>query len=441
MKATKVPTKLRQIQIWNFKSYSNAILPLAPLTLMIGANASGKSNAIEALQMFSWLAKGRRLDDIFRAVQESEVIMRGRPSDLTNNDNTHFYLGCCLNSGAWDFLGIGVNVGEDALKIRGEQISKYANKEDWLYKVPEQKDSLSGSISVTYNNFFKGPNKPSIACSEQQAVFTQLISPARFGSKHKRSQTEIPSACHAFINALENIIFLDPEPKKMRQSSFPQDKIFRGDGSNLSSVLHGITANLAGKNEVLSFVRELPEQNITDIDYLEGSRGEVLVQLAENFGGGIRWRDASVLSDGTLRILSVAAAILSAPEGSIVVIEEVDNGVHPSRVGALLSSLDRISRARNLSILLTSHNPALLDALPLRALPDVVFCYRDPVVGDSRLVRLSDLKNYAELMAQGPLGRLVTQGIVDRIAKKPQAESSEVDLKMKYLEKFQQARL
>jgi hypothetical protein len=31
-------------------------------------------------------------------------------------------------------------------------------------------------------------------------------------------------------------------------------------------------------------------------------------------------------------VLAVAAALLSAPAGSLVVIEEIDNGVHPSRV-------------------------------------------------------------------------------------------------------------
>ena len=44
-----------------FKSYQDAKLPLAPLTLLIGANASGKSNLIEAIRLLSWLARGQRL--------------------------------------------------------------------------------------------------------------------------------------------------------------------------------------------------------------------------------------------------------------------------------------------------------------------------------------------------------------------------------------------
>ena len=51
---------LKKILLKNFKSYQDEVLPLAPLTLMIGANASGKSNAIEAFRFLSWLAEGFR---------------------------------------------------------------------------------------------------------------------------------------------------------------------------------------------------------------------------------------------------------------------------------------------------------------------------------------------------------------------------------------------
>lgn len=74
---------------------------------------------------------------------------------------------------------------------------------------------------------------------------------------------------------------------------------------------------------------------------------------------------------------------------------------------------------RNVRLLLTTYNPALMDALPDSALGDVMFCYRDPQDGDSRLVRLADLEDYAGLVSQGPLGELVTRGVVDRFVKSP----------------------
>jgi hypothetical protein len=91
--------------------------------------------------------------------------------------------------------------------------------------------------------------------------------------------------------------------------------------------------------------------------------------------------------------------------------------VHPSRAEGILNSISGIAKARNLRVLITTHNPALLDELPDDAVPNVVFCYRDPQDGSSRLVRLQDVPDYPELVAQGSLGHLMTRGVIDRFVK------------------------
>ena len=116
-------------------------------------------------------------------------------------------------------------------------------------------------------------------------------------------------------------------------------------------------------------------------------------------------------------VLAIAAAMLSAPEGSLVVIEEIDNGVHPSRARHLLERIQTVAERRRLRVLLSTHNPAMLDALPDKAVPDVVFCYRDPVQGDSRLVRLGSLPDAPELLLQDTLGHLMTTGALERFVK------------------------
>ena len=152
-------------------------------------------------------------------------------------------------------------------------------------------------------------------------------------------------------------------------------------------------------------------------------------------------REAALLSDGTLRVLAIAAALFSIPPGSVLIVEEIDNGVHPSRAKKLLADIQRIARERDLRVLLTTHNPALLDALPLEAVPDTVACYRDPKEGDSRLIRLQELESYPELVAQGPLGYLVTQGIVDRFLKDPSKRDREtkVEQGLAWLSEFRRA--
>ncbi len=69
---------LKSILIENFKSYKKQTLPLAPLTLMIGANASGKSNALEAFRFLSWLSQGQKLTVLKHRVDDSEQVLRGQ---------------------------------------------------------------------------------------------------------------------------------------------------------------------------------------------------------------------------------------------------------------------------------------------------------------------------------------------------------------------------
>ena len=71
---------LSSVTIENFKSYRKATLKLAPLTVLIGANASGKSNAIEALRLLSWIAEGKRRGTIRHDLLEKERAIRGGQS-------------------------------------------------------------------------------------------------------------------------------------------------------------------------------------------------------------------------------------------------------------------------------------------------------------------------------------------------------------------------
>jgi predicted ATPase len=416
---------IQSFSIENFKSFREAVLPLSPLTLLIGANASGKSNAIEALQLVSWVASGRRLGDILFAIREQELSIRGSFNDFIHQD-WDISFGCRLDRTAasapylsYDFTII-LRVDKDGLRIVGERL----NSEDLathspLYEVVEPASPYGNEIQVAYNNFAKGGKKPRISCTDQQAVFTQLATPSRFAAGHRASQRVIPIAASRLRQSLEDILFLDPNPRQMRGYSFLQEKKLQGDGAALSSVLHRLVEEEGMKSAVLSFIHSLPEQDISDISFLETPRGEVMVKLHETFGETTVPREAALLSDGTLRVLAVAAALLSVPQYSLVVIEEIDNGVHPSRAEILLQNIQKVSHERKLRVLLTTHNPALLDAMPPEAVPDTVACYRDPEEGDSRLIRLEELESYPELIAQGPLGHLVTRGVLDRFLKDP----------------------
>lgn len=403
--------------IKNFKSYRDATLYLSPLSLLVGANASGKSNAIEAIRILAWLARGQHLETITSSVQGSDVGVRGRVQDLLYDGAQSFEIGCAVaDMEGWDRLRLEIGVREEGLRIVYEAIERSDGKFP-LYRVASPASGLSHDLSVEYNNFARGGKKPRVACSDQSAVFSQLESSARFQAGHMKAQETIPRITGRYRELLANTLFLDPRPSAMRDYSFKTERRLKDDGANLSAVVFNLCQDPAIKQRLIGFVASLPEQDIKEIGFIETPRAEVMLKLVESFGGQDREVEAPLLSDGTLRVLSVAAALLSAPSGALVVVEEIDNGVHPSRAGALLEHIQRVAAERGLAVLLTSHNPALLDALPDAAIPQVLFCYRDPRVGDSRLVRLQDLADLPELIAQGSLGHLMTIGMLERFIK------------------------
>lgn len=88
-----------------------------------------------------------------------------------------------------------------------------------------------------------------------------------------------------------------------------------------------------------------------------------------------------------------------------------------------MSLLTRHAAQRGIRVVLTTHNPALLDEVPDTALPDTVACFRDRATGESRLVRLADMDEFAALVAQGSLGWLTKSGVLDRYLKDAKSES------------------
>ena len=343
--------------------------------------------------------------------------MRGRIEDLCHRGQNQFGLGCVTDDLHWNRLTMQISIREGELHISSEKVEELLATVP-LYDMDQPSKGLSTDARVAYNNFSRGRNKPHVTVSDQMAVFAQLESSVRFETTHKKAQETIPEVAKRFQSLLSNILFLDPVPARMREYSFTNDKRLLGDGTNLSSVLFRLWGGdvdatvepiATHRSAILEFIQSLPEQDIAGLGFLDGPRGEVMVQLHETFGGMPASYDASLLSDGTLRVLAIAAAMLSAQEGSLVVIEEIDNGVHPSRARHLLDSIRSIAEKRSLRVLLSTHNPAMLDALPDVAIPDVVFCYRDPENGSSKLVRMQEISDVPELLVQGSLGHLLTR--------------------------------
>ena len=408
---------LTSFTLENFKSFREpATLPLAPLTMLVGANASGKSNLVEALCLSSWIAKGLRVTENPHPSMGGGNPVRGRLKDLGFEQNGSFSFSFQTDHPEWDGYSITLEYEDNQLYISDENITS-TKYDDPLYefKVIERLKGVPKYSDRILKTFLLSETSGILVDAEISVLQSmQGVDRVHHCSKGKETIGNISSRYRYWLS---HIAFMDPKPSEMRGYCLEYDKPLRENGENISSVLYDLCCNDVHKSWVLNFIKSLPEQNIRDIDFFKTPRNEVMVKLMETFGGREKIYDATLLSDGTLRVLAIAAAVLSAKEDSLVIIEEIDNGLHPSRAEALLQQLDNVARERNLRLLLTTHNPALLDALPQEAVPDVVFCFRHPETGASQLTRLSDLHDYPGLAAQGGIGKSMTRGLVDRFVK------------------------
>lgn len=437
---------LESLRIRGFKSVADATLHLPGLTVLIGWNASGKSNLLEALELLCWAARTPRLSDLSWALERHQLRLRGNLQDIapfgTHRMAVTFDATVAALDGSLDLPpGLpdgmhGETFGRLTLSVTLEQAARRGlaigeetlaapglTDDPTLYRASADVDRGLSILDVRYRPFVPCDEQPAIACEDEQPVFAQLTTPARFRAGDATAQLVLPPACRLVRDTLTAVAFLDPNPPAMRGYAFRDDDRLAGDGRNVSAVLwHLCERGL--RDEILAFVRRLPERPLTDLRFLQTARNEVMVVGVESFGDREREVPAALLSDGTLRVLAIAAALLSAEGGSLVVLEEIDNGVHASRAARLLTTIHEVARTRRLRVLLTTHNPALQDAVDPDALPDVTVAWRDDETGSTRLTRLRDLPSYAGLSLQSPLGQLVTRGTLERMLRAERAPSA-----------------
>jgi predicted ATPase len=128
-----------------------------------------------------------------------------------------------------------------------------------------------------------------------------------------------------------------------------------------------------------------------------------------------------------LRFLAIATSLLTGGGGLdlgpssterdeqslMLVIEELENGLHPSQASEVLELVRQAGAENNTQVLITTHSPALLSALAAEDHEGVVVCWRERESGTSQLSRLTELDGYPAAMAAGSLGDVVTQGRLD----------------------------
>jgi len=216
---------------------------------------------------------------------------------------------------------------------------------------------------------------------------------------------------HLVRSSLREIVFLDIQPARMRDYKPENGGHLGVSGENISPALLALSQQEGRLQDVVDWLSEFCAPEIEGIDFDRTQLREVMMFLVER--GGRRVSARSV-SDGTLRFLGHVVALLTCAPGTLVVLEEPDAGLHPSRIHLLAELIERIAKSRGIRVLATTHSPTLLAHLSDEALGNVVAFGRQPEAGLTVCSRLKDLPHFDDLRRSDHLERLISTGWVER---------------------------
>lgn len=418
---------ITSLQLKDWKSFEQATLHIDPVTVLIGTNASGKSNALDALSFLNRVSNGTMLT---AALQGDTGLppLRGGTEWAARKPGNTFSLNAIIRAeDTTDYeYSVECRVIDNRCDLLAEQLTRIK------YRLDKQNSRTSevGRIKL-YRTDTCSEDSPTIIArlyNEKQGSPRQLGRghAALFQLSGQKLRQEIQDGVAVVANALRSIFILDPIPSHMRGYSSLSDKL-EPDARNIAGVIAALPDEKKKEIEttLTGYASRLPERDIRRVyaETVGKFKTDAMLYCEEH------WRDvgepptidARGMSDGTLRFLAILTALLTRPTGSLLVVEEVDNGLHPSRARLMLEMLKDVGTKRNVDVLVTTHNPALLDAMGMQMIPFITVAHRDPTSGFSVLTLLEEITQLPKLLAQGSVGKISSQGMIEDTLEKPAA--------------------
>ena len=405
---------LTSLRLVNFKNFADETLKLGPFTVIVGANASGKSNIRDAFRFLHGVGRGYTLAEIMGGklgpggYVEWEAI-RGAPNEVVRFEST------CQSE--WSTFAFHLEMDSERVKptyfikigFNGNAPDGFRVLEEELKAKPE---IIYGTVpkaggSRLQVEMIDGGEIPE-ELSRYQPALTQI---ARLGLLALSPQSQHISA---LTETLGSAHFLELSPERMREPSVPGADTLGDYGQNLPTVLEAICADADRKQTLLSWFEELTPMDVAGFEFPRDPSGRVHLQILERNGRKV---SAYSASDGTLRFLGILAALLNDDAGGIYFFEEIDNGIHPNRLWLLLDLIERQTAKGKVQVITTTHNPALLDWIRDETFEHTSVVYRDEYWSDSVIRPIADLYHLRELRKSQGLGRLFTGGWLENAMK------------------------
>ena len=417
---------ITSLQLVNFKNFANEKLRVGPFTVVVGANASGKSNIRDAFRILHGIGRGYTLAEIIGGKygaggQPEWAPVRGGADEIIRFGRPAFR----LRIGMKNIHPPAKDGGRSRLHPNG------------IYSIEVSRDDARPGIfrvtreelEVGWETIFTshpGGNDPVNAQGDDTRLTLRMGKTARqrkYGDRidvrpdqpaltqigeHRRVAKWLKDDAAAVVDILANMRFLDLEPNRMRQPAFPGQIVLGDGGENLPTVLREICIEPKRKEILAQWTRELTPMDVRDFEFpTDPTTG--LVQLAFREKSD-RIVSAYAASDGTLRFLAMLAALLGRNPARLYVFEEIDNGIHPSRMRLLLDLIEGQTAKKNIRVVTTTHSPDLLSMVGDDTFENTSVVCRRQDTDDAVIRRIAELPRAAELRQSQGLGPLHVSG-------------------------------
>ena len=323
---------IQRLVLKGFRSIPAARIEFDNPTILVGRNASGKSNIVSA---FSFLADAMSmpLPTVFdRAGGFAAVRNRssggGRPPNLAMRVD----FGGRKKHGFYAFE-IKADRAHDFSVSREQCVLYEGKKRSWFDRRGKRFDSDVDGLH------------PSIDTSS-------LALPVVGGTK----------AFNQVWRAFSRMRRYSIEPGKLRGMQEPDAGVaLLPDGANAASVLERIENRRRGDFERLSSFLEVIVPNTRGISvnrYGKNLSLEITQTWGEDAPKALRFEGFN-MSDGTLRAIGLLAAVFQRPTPTLIAVEEPEATIHSGALGAVLDLLWEASE--RMQVIVTTHSPDLLD--------------------------------------------------------------------------------
>ncbi len=403
---------ITSIRLKNFKNFADETLRVGPFTILVGANASGKSNIRDAFRFLAGIGRGYTLAEIFGGKREAGwQPIRGAMNEIIRFGQSSFSVEVemSVKSGLAN-LCFMIEVGVDGrnpglLRLITEELKvTYRHGSEYRTYGPDPNQTDADYLLLSpyvKERVERGLSRPFRARRDQPALM-QLGEHYRFGPEHNAHYL-----WKQVIEIFANMRFLNLSPEQLREPAFPGATVLGDSGENLPVVLRDICADPKREEILTSWIAELTPMDVTGFEFPVDPSGRVHLTLCEANGRKV---SAYSASDGTLRFLAMLTVLLGEHPSGLYFFEEIDTGIHPVRLNLLMDLIERQTAKRDIQVVATTHAPTLLTVINDETFESTSVVCRLEDTADAIIRPVAGLPNARELRQDQGLGRLHESG-------------------------------